>query len=272
MLGGGEAKIAAQHAAREADRARAARAADRRGHVRRARHPRPAALLPAGDGRSRGAGRRGDHRLRQGRRPPHRRRRLRLHRDGGVDGHDRGAEGHPAARAGADQADPAGLAARLRRRADPGGRRVAVRRLRPPVPRGGRHERRHPAGGGADGPVRGRDRLHPGAGRLRPDGQGARLDGARRAAPGARRGRRGRHAGGARRLARALPQVGRRRPGGGRRSRLHRADQALPELLPAELRGGAADRGPPPTRSTAPTRSCSTCCRSPTASPTTCTR
>ena len=50
------------------------------------------------------------------------------------------------------------------------------------------------------------------------------------------------------------------------------ADQAVPELLPAELRGaGAADRVGA-TRSIAPTRRCSTCCRSPTASPTTCTR
>ena len=38
-----------------------------------------------------------------------------------------------------------------------------------------------PAGRGADGPVRGGHRLHPGAGRLRADGQGPRLDGARRA-------------------------------------------------------------------------------------------
>ena len=44
------------------------------------------------------------------------------------------------------------------------------------------------------------------------------------------------------------------------------------ELLPAELRAGAADRGRPTTRSTAATRSCSTSCPSPTASPTTCTR
>ena len=33
---------------------------------------------------------------------------------------------------------PMHLAARLRRRADPGGGRLAVRRLGPPVPRGGR--------------------------------------------------------------------------------------------------------------------------------------
>ena len=44
-------------------------------------------------------------------------------------------------------------------------------------------ERRGPAGGRADGAVRGRHRLHPRARRLRADGQGARLDGARRPAP-----------------------------------------------------------------------------------------
>ena len=59
------------------------------------------------------------------------------------------------------QADPVHLAARLGRRADPGGGRVAVRRLRPPLPRGGRDERRDPADRRADGAVRRRHRLHP---------------------------------------------------------------------------------------------------------------
>ncbi len=272
MLGGGEAKIAAQHAAGEAHRARAGGAAHRRGHVRGARPPRAAALLPARDGRPRSPRRRRHHGLWQGQRPPGRGRRLRLHGDGGLDGHDRRAEGHPAARAGADRANPAGVAAGLRRRAHPGGRRVAVRRLGASVPRGGRHERGRPAGGGADGAVRGGDRVHPGAGRFRTDGQGPRLDGAGRPASGARRGRRGRHPGGARRLARALPQVGRRRSRGGRRSGLHRADQALPELLPAALRAAAAaarhQRSGRPRRRGAARRPA----RSPTASRTTCTR
>ena len=126
-----------QHAAGQADRARAPRAADRRGHVHRARHPRAAALLAARDGGQRGARRRRHHRLRQGRRPPGRRLRLRLHRHGRLDGHDRRAQGRAPARAGADQAHAVHLAARLRRRAHPGGGRLAVRRLRPPVPRGG---------------------------------------------------------------------------------------------------------------------------------------
>ena len=101
---------------------------------------------------------------------------------------------------------------------------------------------RDPPGRGADGTVRGGDGLHPGTGRLRADGQGPRLDGARRPAPGARGRGRGRHPGGARRLARALSQVGRRGSRGGRRRGVHRADQGVPELLPAELRGAAADR------------------------------
>ena len=84
------------------------------------------------------AGRRRDHRLRQGRRPAGRRVRVRLHGHGRLDGHDRRDEGRAAARPGADQADPVRVAARLGRRADPGGGRLAVRRLRPPVPRGGR--------------------------------------------------------------------------------------------------------------------------------------
>ena len=100
---------------RQADRARAARAADRRGHVHRARHPRPPALLPARDGGPRRARRRRDHRLREGRRPAGRRLRLRLHRDGRLDGDDRRAEGHAPARARAEQADAVRVAARLRR-------------------------------------------------------------------------------------------------------------------------------------------------------------
>ena len=124
----GEDREAAR--AREADRARAARAADRRGHVRRAGHPRPAALLAARDGRRRRARRRRRHGLRQGRRPAGRGLRLRLHGHGRVDGHDRRAEGHAPARAGAVQADPVRLAARLRRRADPGGGRARCSRAR----------------------------------------------------------------------------------------------------------------------------------------------
>ena len=71
-----------------------------------------------------------DHRLGRRRRPTCCDRRLRLHRDGRLDGDDRRAQGRPPARDGAAEADAADLAARLGRRADPGGRRLAVRRLR----------------------------------------------------------------------------------------------------------------------------------------------
>ena len=50
------------------------------------------------------------------------------------------------------------------------------------------------------------------------------------------------------------------------------AIKAVPVVLPVALRGAAAAARDAPTRSTAWTRSCSTSCRSPTASPTTCTR
>src|SRR3977135_4140380 len=65
---------------------------------------------------------------------------------------------------------------------DSGGVRRAGRRIGAPVPRGGRDERRDPPDRRADGPVCGRHRLHPRAGRLRADGQGPRLGGAGRTA------------------------------------------------------------------------------------------
>ena len=162
------------------------------------------------------------------------------------------------------EAHPAHLAAGLGRRAHPGGGRLAVRRLRAPLPRGGGDERRDPAGRRADGAVRRRHRLHPRPRRLRADGQGPRLDGARRAAPDRGRDRRGRHPGGARRLARAHAAspawaTSRSTP---TRSASRRIKE-LPLLHAAELRGGARRCASPPTRSTAGTRSCSTSCPSP---------
>ena len=101
-IGGGEEKIAAQHASEKLTaRERIALLIDER-HLRRAGHPRAPALLPARDGRRGRARRRRDHRLRQDRRPPDGRVRVRLHGDGRLDGHDRRAEGHAPARAGAD--------------------------------------------------------------------------------------------------------------------------------------------------------------------------
>ena len=173
-LGGGDEKIDAPAREGQADRARADRPARRPRHVRRDRHARAPALLAALDGGPRRARRRRDHRLGRGRRPPLRDRRLRLHRDGRLDGHDRRDQGRAHARDGAAEAHAVHLAARLRRRAHPGGGRLAVRRLRSPVPRGGDHVRRRPAGRRHARPVRGRHRLHPRARRLRPDGGRAR--------------------------------------------------------------------------------------------------
>ena len=53
---------------------------------------------------------------------------------------------------------------------------------------------------------------------------------------------------------------------------LHREDQAVPVVLPDQLRAEAADPRGRATRSIAWTRSCSTSCRSRRAIPTTCTR
>ena len=65
----------------------------------------------------------------------------------------------------------------------------------------------------------------------------------------------------------------RRRPRGRRRRGVHRsASSSTSRSSPRTASERAADASRRPTRSTAATRSCSTCCRSPTASRTTCTR
>ena len=100
---------------------------------------------------------------------------------------------------------------------------------------------------GDAGPVRRRDRLHPGPLGLRPDGRRPGGDGARRPAPDQGGDRRGDLDGGPRRGQGPLPQVGRRRPRVRRRRRVHRGDQDLPLLLSLQLRAEAAaarDRGP----------------------------
>ena len=141
-LGGGAEKIAAQHAkgkltARERDRP-----AGRPRHLRRDRHARPPALLAALDGGPGGAGGRRDHRLGRGRRPP-----LRVVAyDFTVMAGSMGMTGEIKVARLREMAlqkrmpfiwllDSAG-------RAHPGGGRLAVRRLGPPVPRGGDHVRR----------------------------------------------------------------------------------------------------------------------------------
>ena len=102
----------------------------------------------------------------------------------------------------------------------------------------------------------------PGLADFVPMVKGRGLDGARRTAPGPRRGRRGRHPGGARRLARALPQVGRRRPRGRRRPGVHRrrSRRYLSYFPSSTARSRPPVARAPTTRSTGPTRSCSTCC------------
>ena len=96
-------------------------------------------------------------------------------------GDDRRAQGQPPARDGAVEADALHLAARLGRRADPGGGRLALRRLGPPLPGGGGDVGRDPDGRRDARALRGRHRLHPGALGLRPDGRRPGGDGARRA-------------------------------------------------------------------------------------------
>ena len=273
-LGGGEEKIAAQHEREKLTaRERIALLIDDGTFVELGIHGRPhfsqramdGVEAPA-DGVITGYG--------KVERPPDGGVRVRLHGDGRLDGDDRRAQGHAPARAGADQADPVRVAARLRRRARPGGGGRDVRRLRAPVPRGGRDERRDPAGRGADGAVRGRHRLHPRPRRLRADGQGPRLDGARRARTSC-----------ARRSARTSPRrnsAARACTAASRASATWRwpDDEECIERIKqylvvhaAELRR-AGRRSVPVERPDRPRarRSCSTCCRSPTASRTTCTR
>ena len=132
-----------------------------------------------------------------------------------------------------------------RGRAHPGGGRLAVRRHRPPVPRGGRDERRRPAGRGADGPVRGGHRVHPRARRLRADGAAgaarwrwpARTSCARRSARTSRR-----RSSAARACTAASPASATSRSPTTRSA--SRAIKRVPVVLPVELRAGAAACAP----------------------------
>ena len=150
---------------------------------------------------------------------------------------------------------------------------LAVRRLRPPVPRGGDDVGRRAAGRRrCSGPCAAGHRLHPGPLRLRPDGRRPGRDGARRPAPDQGGDRRGDLDGGPRRRQGPLPQVGRRRPRVRGRRRVHRGDQDLPLVLPLQLRAAAAAARDRRTPTTGCRRSCSRSSPSRTASPTTCTR
>ena len=170
------------------------------------------------------------------------------------------------------QADAADLAARLGRRADPGGGRLAVRRLGPPLPRGGDDVGRRPDGRRDARPLRRRHRLHPRALGLRADGRRPGRDGARRAAPDQGGHRRGHLDGGPRRRQGPLPQVGRRRPRGARTtpSASRRSRPTSRSSPPTASRSRRCAR--PRTRTTGCRSGCSTSSPSRTASPTTCTR
>ena len=145
-----------------------------------------------------------------------------------------------------------------------------VRRRRRAVPRAGGDERRRAAGGGHARPLRGRHRLHPGAGRLRPDGEGHVVDGARRPPPRAGGDRRGRHRGGDGRL--RGPHQGRRASPTSRSApttRVPRRRAPLPVVLPVAQPGGRRRSRADATRSTGGSRSSTTSCRPRRAGPTT---
>ena len=244
--GAGHGRRAAGRAAAghgQAARPGAARPPPRPRLVRRAgsagRLDGPGAAGPAGVPR-RGRHGGGDRRHR---RPPGRHLRLRLHGAGRLDGRHRRDQDGPRPRAGPAPTHPHRLAAGLGGRADPVVVRVDVRGGRRAVPGAGDDERCRPAGRGHARPLRGRHRLHPGAGRLRPDGQGHVVDGPRRPAPRAGGDRRGRHRGGDGRLRGPHQGLGCRRPRGGVGRRVPRRRPPLPVVLPVAQPGGPTGPG-----------------------------
>ena len=270
-LGGGPEKIEKQHAAGKLTARERIDLLVDPGHLRRDGDARPSALLPALDGGQGSSGRWRGHRLGRRRRPPVRDRRIRLHGDGRLDGDDRRDQGHEASRACAAEADPVDLAARLGRGADPGGVGLAVCRVRPSLPRGGRDVGRGAAGRRDARPLRRRHRLHPRALGLRPDGRRPGSDGPRRSAPDQGRHRRGDLDGGSRRGQGPLPQVGRRRPRGARTtpSASRSSRSTSPSSRPTASRSRRSAR--PRTPSTGCRRSCWRSSPTRTASRTTCT-
>ena len=217
------------------------------------------------------AGGRRHHRLGRGRRPHGRDRRLRLHRDGRLDGHDRRAQGHAPSRDRAEAAHAADLAPRLGRRAHPGGGGLALRRLGPPLPRGGRDVGRRPDGRGDARPLRGGHRLHPRALGLRADGRRPGRDGARGPAPDEGRHGRGHLDGGPGRRQGPLPQVRRGRPRGQGRRRVHRGRSRPTSRSSRRTASRSRRSAKPRTPTTACRRSSSTSSPSRRATRTTCT-
>ena len=201
-------------------------------------------------------------------------RRLRLHRDGRLDGDDRRAQGRPPARDGAAASGcrssgcstrPARASRRRPARCSPARATSSARRsmMSGVIPHGR----------GDDGPLRRRHRLHPGLSDFVPMVVGPGRDGARRAAPDQGRHRRGHHrwrSSAARRSTAASPAsaTSRCKDDAG----VHRGDQGLPLLLPVQLRGEAAGARRPTTRSTAMSEELLDIVPESPRSPTTCTR
>ena len=212
------------------DRPRADRRAARRGLVRRARRAGPAPLDGLRPGETGAVRRRRGHRLRHHRRPSGVRVLPGLHHLRRLAGRGLRREDHQGDGPRHQDRLPDHRHQRGRRRAHPGGRRLA-RPLRRDLPPQRARLRRHPADLADHGQLRGRPRLLPRGHRLHGHGRpdlGHVHHRSRRDQDGHRRGR---HDGGPRRRAHAQHQV-RQRPlhghGRGRRDRVRQGAALLP--------------------------------------------
>ena len=215
------------------DRPRADRAALRRGVVRRARRAGPAPLHGVRPGEEPALRRRRDHRLRHHRRPPGVRLQPGLHRFRWLARRGLRREDHQGDGPRHQDRLPDHRHQRGRRRADPGGRRLAgpVRRDLPPQRA---RLRRHPADLDDHGQLRRRPRLLPRGHRLHDHGRPDLGDVHHRTRRDQDRHRRGRDDGGARRRAHPQHQVGQRPLHGLRRGRRARVRQGAAVLPAAE--------------------------------------
>ena len=242
-LGGGQARIEAQHKRGKLDRARAHRAPARQGLVRGVRHVRRAPLHRLRHGEDQNPRRRRRHRLGHGERPHRLSVRQGLHRVRRLAVGDPRAEDHQGAGHGDEGAGADHRPVRRRRRAHPGGRRLA-RRLRRGVQAQRHRLRRDPADQRHHGPVRGRRRLFAGHDRLHLHGERHELHVRHRPRRGEDRDQRGGHRGGARRRVGAHHQILDRRRRLRERRRVPAADapaDRLPAVEQLERRAGMAD-------------------------------